>query len=247
MTKKIQMIQAVLVLFVVLFVQLCLGNSPSLVITMICRDEEVNFKSNLELWLPVASYFVFMLDTRTTDQSQTVIEKILGGKAAGFKVVPYEFNGFGPARTASLEAAWQYFPQASHVLIADPDWQPVSTTININELDMEHDVFRFMVYDRNGATTRRMDWLLRHRAGLQMKYNLHEVLDIGLYSVKYVNWVAKEIEKPGTWHTSVGHGNSMSALRYQFDLTWLEKDLKTYPHDPHVHYYLGRYSCVYLT
>jgi hypothetical protein len=29
----------------------------SLVVTMICRNEDVNFKSNLALWLPIAKYF----------------------------------------------------------------------------------------------------------------------------------------------------------------------------------------------
>ena len=218
--------------------QLCSSEPNSLVITMICRDEEVNFKSNLALWLPVADYFVFMMDMRTKDRSRETIAEILSGNAP-YEVVSYEFDGFGTARTASLDAAWKHFPQATHVLIADPDWRPDTSTMNKVELDLQHDVFRFMVYDRNGETTRRMDWLLRHREGLRMRYSLHEVLDIGLYSLKYISWVAHEIEKPGTWHTSVGHGNSMSAMRYQFDLTMLEKDLIKYPHDPHVHYYLG--------
>lgn len=75
--------------------------------------------------------------------------------------------------------------------------------------------------------------------GLKMRYNLHEVLDIGTYSVKDVPLIAREIEQAGTWHTSVGHGDSMSAKRYQFDLDMLYKDLKIFNHDPHVHYYLG--------
>jgi hypothetical protein len=214
------------------------GAGNTLVVTMICRDEEVNFQSNLAMWLPVADFFVFMMDTRTKDRSRETIAEILSGKVP-YQVVPYEFDGFGTARTASLDAAWKHFPQATHVLIADPDWRPDVSTMNKDELDLQHDVFRFMVYDRNGETTRRMDWLLRHREGLRMRYSLHEVLDIGLYSLKYISWVAHEIEKPGTWHTSVGHGNSMSAMRYQFDLSMLEKDLVKYPHDPHVHYYLG--------
>ena len=84
-----------------------------------------------------------------------------------------------------------------------------------------------------------MDWLLKNREGLKMRYNLHEVLDIGLYSVKHISWIIHEIEKPGTWHTVVGHGNSMSAKRYEFDLQLLYKDLEEFDHDPHPHYYLG--------
>jgi hypothetical protein len=210
----------------------------SLAITMICRNEEVNFRSNLALWLRVAKYFVFMLDNRTTDNSESAIAEILSGKAK-YQVISYEFTGFGPARTASLQAVWKHFPEASHVLIADPDWRPEVSTLDLSQLDPVHDVFRFLVYDRNGRTTRRMDWLLRNREGLRMRYHLHEVLDIGDYSVKPISWVAREIERPGTWHAEVGHGNSMSAKRYLFDLEMLYKDYEMYGHDPHVHYYLG--------
>jgi hypothetical protein len=179
-----------------------------------------------------------MIDSRTTDQSVLAIEEILNGQAE-YEIVPYKFEGFGPARTDSLETVWQYFPQATHVIIADPDWRPEVSSMNKAELDLEHDVFRFLAYDRNGQTTRRMDWMLRNREGLKMRYNLHEVLDIGLYSVKYVSWFVREIEKPGTWHTSVGHESSVSAKRFLFDLELLQKDLLIYKHDPHVHYYLG--------
>jgi hypothetical protein len=111
-----------LVLF--LFALMCMAavaNSTgiSLAITMICRNEEVNFRSNLELWLNVVDYFVFMVDTRTTDQSVSAIEEILTGRAE-YKIVPYDFEGFGQARSSSLNTVWRYFPQASHVMIADP-------------------------------------------------------------------------------------------------------------------------------
>ena len=39
--------------------------------------------------------------------------------------------------------------------------------------------------------------------------------------------------------TILGHGHSMSAQRYLFDLDLLEKDVIRYGHDPHTHYYLG--------
>jgi hypothetical protein len=90
-----------------------------------------------------------------------------------------------------------------------------------------------------GVTRRRIDWLLRHRPGLKMRYNLHEVLDIGMYQVKYLNWVVHEIELYGTWHATVGHGHSHALRRYEFDLSLLVKDLVEYGSDPHCHYYLG--------
>lgn len=85
-----------------------------------------------------------------------------------------------------------------------------------------------------------MHWILNHRKGLRMRYHVHEVLDIGeQYTYRNLNWVIKEIEKPGTWHNTVGHGSSMSSKRFLFDLSLLNKDLIEYGHDSHTHYYLG--------
>ena len=37
-----------------------------------------------------------------------------------------------------------------------------------------------------------------------------QVLDIGeTYTWKVIEWQVREIEKPGSWHTTVGHGDSM--------------------------------------
>ena len=106
-------------LFVLLALcQIC-SAKMSLAISMICRDEEVNFRSNLHLWLGIVDYFVFMVDSRTTDQSVSAINEILRGKTR-YEVIPYEFTGFGSARTDSLTAVWHQYPSATHVLIADP-------------------------------------------------------------------------------------------------------------------------------
>lgn len=211
----------------------------SIVMTMIIRDEEINLKSNLALWLSIVDYFVFLVDTRTIDNSINAIETILNNSTSQYKILPNEFDGFGSSRTRSLKAAWENFPQATHVWISDPDWRPDISTININDLDLEYDVFAFKSFDRTGITTRIMHWLLKHREGLKMRYNIHEVLDIGDYNWKTTNWVIHEVEQVGTWHSTVGHGNSMSKNRYLFDIKLLEKDLIEYGHDFHTHNYLG--------
>lgn len=211
-------------------------------LTMLCRDEDVNLRANLPTWLSVVDYFVFVLDNRTTDSSINTIESILGGAKKQFAIVTNQFEGFGAARTLSLKTAWEKFPQASHVLIADPDWSPQLSTIQLRELDETADVFRFTVLDaeRDGVhNKRKMDWLLRNKAGLAMRYHLHEVVFIGAYTWKNIGWEIREVEKTGTWHSTVGHDTSTSAERYKFDLELLYKDLAMYGHDPHTHYYLG--------
>jgi hypothetical protein len=213
--------------------------TPTLIATMICRDEAVNFRANLREWIGIVDYYVFLVDSRTVDDTVDVISSILTPVGKDFRIRYYNFTGFGPARTLSLETAWNEFPHASHVLIADPDWRPDTSTMDLYNLSADADVYRFTAYDRNGYTKRRMDWLLKHRKGLAMKYNLHEVLDIGMYNVSAIPWVVHEIEKRGSWHTTVGHNTSVSAERFKFDLTLLYKDHEIYGHDPHTHYYLG--------
>lgn len=216
--------------------------TASIVMTTLCRDEEVNLIANIPNWLRVVDYFVFVVDNRTRDNSVSTIENALDKVGKKYKVVFNDFTGFGAARTLGLDAAWQHFPQATHVLIADPDWQFDLKTINKNELDLSHDVFRFTIFDaqRSGKFhARKMDWLLKNKPGLSMKYHLHEVLSIGSYIPKIITWEVREVAKAGTWHETVGHGESDSAQRFKSDLALLYKDLEMYQHDPHTHYYLG--------
>ena len=222
--------------------------SVQVVLATICRNEAVNFRANLALWTSVVKYFVFIMDERNTDDSSDVIREELEGRAQGYKIIANRFEGFGAARTASLSAAWKYYPQATHVLIADPDWRPQVDSLHLSDLVYNTAVFRFEVEDRNGHTTRNVDWLLRNRPGLRMRYALHEVLDIGWYDATVIRWRAEEVERHGTWHADSGHGHSMSLQRYAFDLDMLYKDFAAYPQglDPHVNYYLGVTHSAYV-
>lgn len=212
----------------------------SLSVAMICRNEAVNFKSNLAEWFGVADSFVFLLDNRNSDNSAEVIQEIMSKGDKKHVIESHVFTGFGQARTKSLEIAWRHFPDATHIMLADPDWRPRVDTLDKSELIRANaEVFRFTVYDRNRVTTRRIDWMLRHREGLAMRYHLHEVLDIGYYSWADTSWTVDEIEQNGTWHNEVGHINSFDAKRYQFDLSMLAKDKAMYAKDAHVDYYLG--------
>jgi len=139
---------------------------------MIVRDEAVNLKTNLALWTPIVSFFVFLIDSRTCDDSIEVIHNILEKtrltqervrynltegyffKNDRYSIISSEFNGFGNARTKSMQYAWSHFPQASHILLCDPDWVPKTDTMVLSDLDSLHDVFGFTSYDRTNLTTR---------------------------------------------------------------------------------------------
>jgi hypothetical protein len=224
-------------------------SKPSVAITMLCRDEAVNLVSNLPAWLTVIDYFVFIMDNRTRDDSVAVINNVLVPANKKFEVVSHHFVGFGQARTLGLKTVWDKFPQATHVMVADPDWVPDISTMNMNELMGEADVYKFTVFDTHrhfGLTQRKMDWLFTNRPGLAMKYHVHEVVAIGSYSVLRTNWVVREVAKKGSWHTTVGHAASDSSNRNLFDLELVYKDLEEYGHDPHTHFYLGMLHEGYL-
>jgi hypothetical protein len=186
-----------------------------------------------------------MMDTRTTDNSRRVIASILNNRPEPYQVISHEFVGFGQARTASLEAVWRHYPHATHVLLADPDWRPDVSTMQKVNLVEPFDVYRFTAIDRNGSSRRQIDWILRNRPGLRMRYHLHEELDIGEYTVTSIPFVVNEIEKPGMWYSLFGNGNSLGfgieigLERYLLDLEMLQMDLSAYGHNPHTHYYLG--------
>lgn len=114
-----------------------------------------------------------MIDVRTIDDSVHVIHQVLNKSNAfqthgpsapstsdfryiseHYSIIPYEFTGFGHARTKSLEYAWALYNHASHVWISDPDWIPDLNTIDIMQLDRQYDVFGFISYDRTNITTR---------------------------------------------------------------------------------------------
>ena len=72
----------------------------SIVMTMICRDEEVNLRANLAQWFPVVDYFIFLIDSRNTDHTWYFIKRTFqGSKENSFKALSYDFEGFGHART----------------------------------------------------------------------------------------------------------------------------------------------------
>jgi len=72
--------------FILLNLLILVKSDVEIAITMMIRDEAVNIRSNLALWLPVIDYFVFIVDSRNTDESKDAIHKILEGKAKGFKI-----------------------------------------------------------------------------------------------------------------------------------------------------------------
>jgi hypothetical protein len=76
-----------------------------------------------------------------------------------------------------FQECWRKFSNFTHVLVADPDWEP-TPPLSKALLDFNHIAFQFKIFDRNSHTTRISEWLVLHRAGLHFNYRLHEQLRV---------------------------------------------------------------------
>eukprot|EP00614_Pseudopedinella_elastica_P006442 CAMPEP_0172611392 /NCGR_PEP_ID=MMETSP1068-20121228/31082_1 /TAXON_ID=35684 /ORGANISM="Pseudopedinella elastica, Strain CCMP716" /LENGTH=470 /DNA_ID=CAMNT_0013415351 /DNA_START=208 /DNA_END=1617 /DNA_ORIENTATION=+ len=226
-----------------LLIRLGWSLEPTILLAMIARNEEGNFRANLPKWFPIVDGIVCGIDDRTNDLTHRAVVESFPDKPRW--VYYYQFTGFGPARTRVFEEAWRKFSNFTHVLVADPDWEP-EMPIHKSEVDFDHLAFQFKIFDRNAHTSRMSEWLVLHREGLSFTHRLHEQLhvqsDPAMKVSKELSWTVREVERPGrnSWHQSqVDHGHSQSFNRYLFDLDLLAKDLADEPDDPHVLYYLG--------
>ena len=223
----------------------------SVALLLMVRDEEANLRANVGKWLSVSDVVVCGVDERTSDESANALLEIMDVPRWVFY---FRFEDFGQGRSLVLREAWRKFGRSTtHVLTIDPDWDPV--TLLKSDIDLMHDTFSFLVFDRNGMTTRNVNWLRRHEKGLKFKYRLHEVLEpsANTSSKLLSSWRIYEREVPGrlTWHATSQseiffqngtkvRGHSQSYERYLKDLKLLDLDLKDLgPEDPHTLYYLG--------
>ena len=117
-------------------------------------------------------------------------------------------------------------------MFVDPDWKPVSETLNKDDLVGEFTNYFFTIFDRNGKTTRSLDWLVIHEPGLRMLYNWHEQWDYPPASPyaslipKTLPWQVSERDDNANWHQlqHAGGGGSFSYERYLFELSEMERD-----------------------
>ena len=227
--------------------------AATVVLTMILRDETDNVRANLPKFRNVVDAVVCGIDDRTgsTATARAVAEALPDTPRWCFY---YHFRGFGDARTRVLREAWAKFAGMSHVLVADPDWEPDLATIRKSDLDFHHTAFAFTIFDRNSQTTRQAHWIVRHGPNLTFSYRLHEQLNVPPEwvdatssdpgaPVKSLTWTVHEVEVKDreSWHTKGddAHGHSQSYTRYLFDLELLHADEAELGDDPHVQYYVG--------
>ncbi|CAM9404102.1 unnamed protein product, partial [Pylaiella littoralis] len=201
----------------------------SLCLLLIVRDEEESLKANLNLWRDVADCFVIGVDDRTTDETTSIIQQVLGDKARF--IFFFTFQDFSQARNAVLRSTAHNFPDVSHVIFADADWRPNLATVDKSDLDFAHGSFPFVVSDHSGHTSRLVEWLVRFDKHLRFKY-------------RYA-YCFRVVESNSSWNTNLHH-HSRSAERFLFDLKHLELDFEDDPTDLHTLFYLGITKFAYI-
>jgi hypothetical protein len=116
--------------------------------------------------------YVAGVDSRTTDDTEVAIKEAFEGIPG--TIFTFSYDGLGNSRTEVLKRAWEEYSWATHVIFIDPDWRPVPGTMDKSQLSLEYTNFFFKIHDRNGKTTRILDWMVLHEEGLKMKYRWHE-------------------------------------------------------------------------
>ena len=222
------------------------AGAPTLLLALMVRDEEANLRANLPAFSGLADFVVCGIDDRSRDGSARAVAEALPDVPRW--VFYFRFDGFGRGRTGVFREAWRKFPEASHVLVLDPDWELDAPRASRAHLNADERTFLFKVWDRNGMTSRTMNWLVKHEANLTFEHQLHEQLvqpnaGPGPQRAHVLPWEFAEREVRGrdTWHSAAtAHGHSQSYERYLFDLELLDMDLADLgPDDPHTLFYLG--------
>ncbi|GMH54121.1 hypothetical protein TL16_g01611, partial [Triparma laevis f. inornata] len=207
------------------------ASGPTLCMLMLARDEALNVENHLPLYGPdFFDCYVLAVDSKTSDDTVDNVRKVMGEDKPGY-IFEFEYEGLGRARKKCLEHAWREFSWASHIMFVDPDWKPVGETLNKQDLDPDSTNYFFIVKDRNGKTSRSIDWLVVHEDGIKMKYNWHEqwVFPRGgefggaVVKNKILGWVFEERDDFDNWHEGE-HISSFSYERYIFELGELERD-----------------------
>ena len=200
---------------------------------MLTKDEAAHLNRTLPLWAPLIDYYVIGVDDANTDDSPAIIRRHLGHLPGRIETV--HFTGMGPTWTLLVEAGLQHFPQATHGIIADADFAPLTPRLDRMQLDVRCSKHMYTVYTEDHLTTRRMDWIYRNLRGVRVERRTHQILSAPALPDQEVFQTLVDLgveERAGGFQDRSGEKDA----RY---IHWLELDLLDHPDDPRTLYYLA--------
>jgi hypothetical protein len=205
----------------------------SLLLNMLIKNEAEHLNRTLPAWARIVDYWVVGVDDGNTDDSEAVILRHLSHLPGRIERV--HFTGMGPTWTLLVEAGLRHFPQATHGIIADADFRPLSTQLDRMELDVRCSKHMYTILTADHATSRRMDWVYRNIRGVKVERRTHQILTAPALPEQEVFQTLLTLqvdEREGGYQDRSGEKDA----RY---IGWLQQDLEEHPDDPRTLYYLA--------
>ena len=205
----------------------------TLLLNMLTKNEAEHLNRTLPLWAAVIDYWIIGVDDANSDASEAVIHRHLGHLPG--RIVTVHFTGMGPTWTLLVEAGLQHFPMATHGIIADADFAPMSARLDRMQLDVRCSKHMYTVYTEDHMTSRRMDWIYRNLRNVSVTRRTHQILNAPALPSQEVFQTLIDLsvdEREGGFQDRSGEKDA----RY---IRWLELDLLDYPDDPRTLYYLA--------
>mmetsp|Transcript_45406 Transcript_45406/g.106647 ORF Transcript_45406/g.106647 Transcript_45406/m.106647 type:complete len:580 (-) Transcript_45406:109-1848(-) len=224
---------SILLFLSLLFADVSNAQEGKLLLNMLIKNEAVHLDRSLPKWAPLIDYWIVGLDDHNTDNSEEIIQKHLGHIPGEIMVV--EFDGMGPTWTKLVERGIEAFPNATHGLISDADFTPITTRLDKNQLRMDCSKHMYRIRSHEGGTVRNMDWIYRNLPGAKVERRTHQSVTAPPIPGQKVFQTLIDLEVQEYTGGYQDRSGNKSA-RY---MMWLHKDLEERPNDPRTVYYIG--------
>lgn len=205
----------------------------TLLLNMLIKDEAEHLQRTLPKWAKIIDYWIIGVDDHNTDDSPEIIQRILGHIPG--EIVIVNFDGMGPTWSELVQVGIEKYPEATHGLIADADFAPMSDQLDKMELDLRCSKHMFTIWTQDHRNERRMDWVYRNIPGAAVRRRTHQVVEVPKLLDQEVFQTLLPLnidERDMGYQDRSGQKNE----RY---IGFLEDDLIDYPNDTRTLYYLG--------
>jgi tetratricopeptide (TPR) repeat protein len=200
---------------------------------MLTKNEAEHLDRTLPAWAKIIDYWIIGIDDANSDNSEEVIQKHLGHIPGATVVV--KFDGMGPTWSILVEEGLKRYPEATHGIIADADFKPMSDKLDKMQLDIRCSKHMYTVWTETHDNERKMDWIYRNIPGAVVKRRTHQTLEVPELPNQEVFQTLIDLaveERTGGYQDRTPGKNK----RY---IQFLEDDLVDYPNDARTLYYLG--------
>ena len=117
-------------------------------------------------------------DDKNTDNSEEVIRRHLGHIPGA--MVTVHFDGMGPTWTELVEYGIKHFPNATHGIVTDADFTPITTRLDKWQLNTECSKHMYRIRSA-GDNVRNMDWIYRNLPGAKVERRVMTPLRVSVF------------------------------------------------------------------